>query len=76
TTLAKILCGYEKVQEGKVLIDGYNKKKGYNPVQLIFQYPEKAVNPKWKMRKILEEAFKLSKNLLYKIGIKKEWLNR
>lgn len=28
------------------------------------------------MRKILEEAFKLSKNLLYKIGIKKEWLNR
>lgn len=76
TTLAKILCGYEKAQEGKVLIDGYNKKKGYNPVQLIFQHSEKAVNPKWKIRKILEEAFKPSKDLLDKMGIKKEWLNR
>ena len=43
TTLAKILAGYEKPQSGSVTIDG-NKlsKKGYSPVQLIFQHPEKS----------------------------------
>ena len=30
-------------------------KKGYSPVQLIFQHPEKSVNPKWKMDKILND---------------------
>ena len=65
TTLAKILAGYEKPQSGSVTIDG-NKlsKKGYSPVQLIFQHPEKSVNPKWKMDKILKEAFEPSKELL------------
>ena len=77
TTLAKILAGYEKPQSGSVTIDG-NKlsKKGYSPVQLIFQHPEKSVNPKWKMDKILKEAFEPSKELLEDMGIKKEWLNR
>ena len=51
-------------------------KKGYSPVQLIFQHPEKSVNPKWKMDKILKEAFEPSKELLDDMGIKKEWLNR
>ena len=77
TTLAKILAGYEKPQSGSVTIEG-NKlsKKGYSPVQLIFQHPEKSVNPKWKMDKILKEAFEPSKELLEDMGIKKEWLKR
>jgi len=65
TTLAKILAGYEKPQSGTV-----------SPVQLIFQHPEKSVNPKWKMDKILKEAFEPSKELLEDMGIKKEWLKR
>lgn len=77
TTLAKILSGYEKPSSGKVSIDGYNnKKRGYNPVQLIFQHPEKSVNPKWKMDKILNEAYNPSKEMLYNMGIKDEWLTR
>ncbi len=75
TTLAKILAGYQSPNKGKVVIQGHNKK-GYNPVQLIFQHPEKAVNPKWKMKDILNEAYTPSKKLLESIGIEKEWLNR
>ncbi|OSB08249.1 ABC transporter ATP-binding protein [Paraclostridium bifermentans] len=76
TTLAKILAGYENSYTGTVKIEGINKKNKYNPVQLIFQHPEKAVNPKWKMRQILTESFNPAKELLDYIGIKDEWLNR
>ena len=77
TTLAKILAGYEKPESGNVTIDGQqNNKKGYSPVQLIFQHPEKSVNPRWKMDKILKEAYIPSKDILDDMGIKKEWLNR
>lgn len=78
TTLAKILAGYEKPESGSISIEGMslNEKNKYNPIQLIFQHPEKAVNPKWKMSKILNEAFEPSEELINKMGIKKEWLNR
>ncbi|MFL1468285.1 ABC transporter ATP-binding protein [Paraclostridium bifermentans] len=76
TTLAKILAGYETSYTGTVKIEGINKKNKYNPVQLIFQHPEKAVNPKWKMNQILTESFNPPKELLDYIGIKDEWLNR
>lgn len=76
TTLAKILAGYENSYTGTIKIEGINKKNKYNPVQLIFQHPEKAVNPKWKMCKILTESFNPPKELLDYIGIKDEWLDR
>lgn len=59
TTLAKILAGYETPLSGSVEIEGYKKDK-YNPIQLIFQHPEKAVNPKWKMSNILSESCEFS----------------
>ena len=56
STLCKILAGYETRYKGKVSLDGKPlPSKGYNPVQLIFQHPEKAVNPKWRMEDILNE---------------------
>lgn len=75
TTLAKILAGYKEPNKGKVVLDGL-ENNGYNPVQLIFQHPEKSVNPKWKMKDILNEAYTPSKELLNAIGIEDEWLNR
>lgn len=77
TTLAKILAGYIKPEKGVVSLEGYkNQKNSYNPVQLIFQHPEKSVNPKWKMRKTLNEAYEPSDKMIEDMGIKKEWLNR
>ncbi len=43
TTLAMLLSGYLKPEEGSILLDGKKfPKKGYCPVQLIFQHPEKS----------------------------------
>ncbi len=77
TTLAKILAGYERPKSGKVVLEGCQyKKRDYNPVQLIFQHPEKAVNPLWKMRKIISESGEPSQELMDAMGIKEGWLNR
>lgn len=99
TTLSKILAGYVKPEQGEVFIDGqplkeYMKSNNrqfcnpqcrlMNPIQLIFQHPEKAINPKWKMRRVLDEASEQGvdfdaenfRELMELVGIKKEWLNR
>lgn len=77
TTLAKILAGYQTPESGEVVLEGCKRKKGgYNPVQLIFQHPEKSVNPKWKMKKIINEAFTPPKELIDAMGIKEGWMNR
>jgi len=77
TTLARILAGYEKPASGLVTLDGSPlPKSGYNPVQLIFQHPEKAVNPKWKMRRVLEETGGYTAESLHQMGIMPEWLER
>ncbi|RHW32464.1 ATP-binding cassette domain-containing protein [Neobacillus notoginsengisoli] len=77
TTFCRILAGFEQAVEGTVLFDGKPlKKNGYHPVQLIFQHPEKAVNPRWKMRKTLYEGWQPDQELLDLLGIKQEWLGR
>ena len=77
TTLAKILAGYITPESGEVVIEGCRREKnGYNPVQLIFQHPEKSVNPKWKMKKIINESITPSKELIEAMGIKEGWMNR
>ncbi|WP_432360363.1 ABC transporter ATP-binding protein [Sporosarcina sp. UB5] len=77
TTLCRILAGFEKPLEGSVSIDGTPiSSDGYHPVQLVFQHPEKAVNPRWKMEKVLNEGGKPDPGLLDLLGIQQEWMTR
>src|SRR5699024_12549063 len=47
TTLAQIIAGYLKPDAGTVEIDGNTvSHSDAHPVQLIWQHPEKAVNPR------------------------------
>ena len=77
STLGKILALYLKPDKGSVTIDGEDiPSTGFCPVQLIFQHPEKAVNPKWKMKKILNEAWNPDASMIEEMGIKESWLTR
>lgn len=78
TTFCKILAGYEQPNEGQVLLDGkpLSEYKGYCPVQLIWQHPQEAVNPRRKMKTVLEEGGVLDERLIHGLGIEKEWMER
>lgn len=77
STLAKIISGYIKPEKGEVLWDGKALPQNiYCPIQMIYQHPEKSVNPRWKMAKILNEAWEVDNNILQEMGIEKSWFNR
>lgn len=77
STLSKILSGYINPTEGQVLLNGKPlPQKGYCPVQLIYQHPEKAVNPRFKMSQVIKEAWEPEESFYYEMGIEKEWLDR
>ncbi len=77
TTLSLLLAGYLEPTQGQVLLDGDPiPKKGVCPVQLIHQHPEKAINPRWRLRKVLEESGALDDDILAAFGIEKAWLDR
>lgn len=77
STLAKILSGYERPNSGELFYNGKPlPDKGYCPVQMIYQHPELSVNPRWKMAKILNEAWNSDEKILEKMGIEKAWLTR
>ena len=76
STFCKILNGFIKDYEGTVSVNGQVHKKGFNPIQLIYQHPEKAMNPRWKMEEVLKESWMPDEKLLNEFGIKKEWFNR
>lgn len=78
TTCCKILAGYEMPDSGRVLIDGIPLAayKGYCPVQMIWQHPEIAVNPRLKMKEVLKEGDHLEQSVIDGLGIEKDWLER
>ena len=77
STLAKILAGYNRADSGQVLLDGKPlQAKGFCPVQMIYQHPELAVNPRWKMEKTLNECWNPDEKILERFGIEKDWLTR
>jgi len=80
TTLGRVLAGYAKPEEGRVLLEGQSlPKTGYHPVQLVCQHPEKAVNPRWPMQKTLNEGWEGRQpdgDLLNSLGIEQDWLRR
>lgn len=77
STFSQILAGFLKADSGQVLWNGRPlPKKSYSLVQLIYQHPEKAMNPRWKLRQILDEAWNVPPRLLDAMGIEASWLAR
>lgn len=77
TTLAKLLAGYLTPTAGEILLDGASlPKTGVCPVQLICQHPEQAINPRWRLARVLEESGALDDAVLDAFGIERAWLTR
>ncbi len=77
STLAKVIAGYLKPQGGEVLWEGKPlPQKGFCPIQLIYQHPEKALNPRWKMKDSLDEAGVPPQEVLKEMGIQEKWYER
>lgn len=78
TTLCRLLAGYEKPTSGEILLDGkpITSYRGYCPVQMIWQNPEFAVNPRRRMYTVLEEGDKISERIVSGLGIEEDWKNR
>ena len=77
TTLVKLMSGYLEPSEGEILLDGKPlPKNGVCPVQLIYQHPEKAINPRWRLKRVLEESGEMREDVLEAFGIEKAWLDR
>lgn len=77
TTLCRILSGYLTPDAGQVLVDGAPlPKRGACPVQLIGQHPEAMVDPRMRMRSILEEAGPVRADLCEALGIRDQWMRR
>ncbi|WP_293849054.1 ATP-binding cassette domain-containing protein [uncultured Phascolarctobacterium sp.] len=77
STLAKIIAGYLDPLSGKVLWNNHTLPQNcFCPIQLIYQHPEKALNPRWKMKKSLFEAGEPSEEVLSQVGIQEKWYDR
>ena len=77
STLCKIISGYITNFTGNVTIDGKEvPRNDFDPIQLIFQHPEKTMNPKWKMQKVLTESWNPPQDLRDTFGLKDAWLTR
>ena len=78
TTLCRLISGYLKPDRGEILLDGraLASYKGYCPVQMIWQHPELAINPRLRMRDVLLEGDQVEERIVRGLGIEEDWLNR
>ena len=85
TTLCRLLAGYLQPCAGRVLVDGepltrLARAHAPLPVQLIWQHPEQAFDPRMRMVRSLAEAGESAgtrgEMLRERFGIRDEWLAR
>lgn len=77
TTLARLLAGYLVPDQGTVLLDGAPlAKRGVCPVQMIWQHPEAAVDPRMRLGRTLAEAGPIDLTLVEGLGIREVWMRR
>lgn len=61
----------------EILLDGRPvQEKCFSPVQMIYQNPEFAVNPRIKAGESLKEPWDPDEKLMERMGIEDDWLKR
>ncbi|MER1938342.1 ATP-binding cassette domain-containing protein [Proteus terrae] len=77
TTLGRVLAQWQKPTQGSILINGKPlSNKGYCPIQLVPQHPDKCFNPFRTTGDSVRDAWSPDEYWLEKLKIKQEWLTR
>lgn len=79
TTLARVLAGHVPAQSGEVTVGGAPLpttgvwSTGFCPVQLIQQHPERAIDPRWRLNRVLEGV---APEVARRFGVEPQWGRR
>lgn len=77
SSLGRVLAGLQKPLAGQVLLESKPLPiKGRRAVQYLFQSAAAAMNPRWTLRRILQEAGSHDPEIARFLGIETAWLNR
>ncbi|EPG7576088.1 ATP-binding cassette domain-containing protein [Providencia rettgeri] len=77
TTLGRVLAQWQMPTQGDVLFNGKKlSQKGYCPIQLVPQHPEKCFNPYRTVGDSVKDAWEPDPYYLERLFIKSEWLVR
>lgn len=77
TTLGRVLAQWQPPTQGSILFNGNPlSKKGYCPIQLVPQHPDKCFNPFRTTGDSVRDAWSPDESWLEKLKIKQEWLTR
>jgi peptide/nickel transport system ATP-binding protein len=74
STLGRILADHVRPRSGEVLLDGSAVRgKRFHPVQFLAQSPILAVNPRWRIGRVLSEAHAPDDSCRAALGIRPDW---
>ena len=77
TTLCQLLAGYLQPARGQVLADGAAlPTRGACPVQMIWQHPERVLDPRLTLGRSLEQAGAPQQRVVEALGIRPQWMSR
>ncbi|WP_392552596.1 ATP-binding cassette domain-containing protein [Orbus wheelerorum] len=77
STLGRVIAHWQKVSSGSILLDGnVISTKGYCPIQLVNQHPERSFNPYRTLQASLYDAWNPAPCWFDKLSIKSTWLAR
>ncbi len=76
STLGRILAGHLAPAGGTVRVDGAPIGGGLRPVQYLHQSPIHAVDPRWRLGRIVEEAWSPDDDTREALGVARGWYDR
>ena len=76
STLGRIAAGYLKPLAGEVLLNGTSPNLGHQPIQYVHQSSIFAVNPRWRIGRIISEAWQPDSGTLNALGVSRTWFDR
>ena len=77
STIGRLLARHLRPTAGVVTVDGAPPPaRGFNPAQLLSQSPVFAVNPRWTVGRIVDEAWTPDAGTAQALGVRPAWLAR